>query len=91
MAPQDATDANSDPERARLLWQCRRGMLELDAMLQSFMERGYEELTPAGRKAFGMLLRAPDPLLLDYLMGHAVPIDPGVADVARQIRRAAGP
>ena len=91
MEPQNAHADTDDRQRARLLWQCRRGMLELDAMLQSFMDRRYDDLSPAGRQAFEMLLRAPDQLLLDYLMGHTVPVDPEVADVARQIRRAAGP
>lgn len=78
-------------DRSRLLWQCRRGMLELDAMLQAFMEKAYDDLTVQQRKAFEILLQTPDQLLLEYLMGRTIPIDKDVAYVARCIRESAGP
>ncbi len=84
------TDASSR-QRARLLWQCRRGMLELDAMLEDFMARGYGQLDARQRKAFETLLQSPDQLLLEYLMGRMIPIDKDVADVTQRIRRATGP
>ena len=76
-------------EDERLRWQCRRGMLELDLMLQSFLARGYGDLDEIGRRAFALLLDYPDPVLLDTLMGRMVPADPVVAHVVRQIRGAA--
>jgi antitoxin CptB len=91
MDPQASSQDRTLHERARLQWQCRRGMLELDTMLQDFMDKRYDHLTPAELQAFEMLLKAPDQLLLDYLMGHAIPIDTEVANVAQQIRYAAGP
>lgn len=78
-------------ELARLHWQCRRGMLELDLLLMGFLERRYATLGAAERSAFRRLLGSPDPLLYDYLLGGTVPIDPELADVVRQIRAAAGP
>jgi antitoxin CptB len=81
----------TDTQRARLLWQCRRGMLELDAMLQTFMERVYDDLNESQQRAFEILLRTPDQLLLEYLMGRTIPIDKEVAYVARRIRESAGP
>jgi antitoxin CptB len=83
------TDASSR-QRARLQWQCRRGMLELDAMLEDFMARGYAKLDARQRKAFETLLQSPDQLLLEYLMGRMIPIDKDVADVTQRIRRATG-
>jgi antitoxin CptB len=84
-------DKTTDTERARLLWQCRRGMLELDAMLQAFMDKAYDDLNESQQHAFEVLLQTPDQLLLEYLMGRTIPIDKEVAYVARRIRESAGP
>ena len=78
-------------QRSRLLWQCRRGMLELDAMLQAFMDKAYDDLSEQHQRAFEILLQTPDQLLLEYLMGRTIPIDKDVAYVARRIRESAGP
>lgn len=66
-------------------------MLELDAMLEDFLARGYDRLDARQRAAFDALLQAPDQLLLEYLMGRMIPIDKDVADVAQRIRLATGP
>ena len=87
------TNVNNEhaAQRSRLLWQCRRGMLELDAMLQAFMDKAYDDLSEQQQKAFEILLQTPDQLLLEYLMGRTIPIDKDVAYVARCIRESAGP
>ncbi|HHH49008.1 MAG TPA: succinate dehydrogenase assembly factor 2 [Gammaproteobacteria bacterium] len=73
----------------RLRWQCRRGMRELDELLQGFLERGYAQLDESQRLAFERLLGTQDNLLLEYLMGRSVPKDSGTADVVAKIRHAA--
>lgn len=78
-------------DESRLRWQCRRGMLELDLMLESFVEKRYADLPMKTKKAFHQLLNCQDQILLDYLMGQDVPTDKDVADVAKQVRDAAGP
>ena len=78
-------------DEARLQWQCRRGMLELDLMLQTFVEKRYADLPIKTKKAFHQLLQCQDQFLLDYLMGQDTPTDKDVADVAKQVRDAAGP
>jgi len=78
-------------DETRLKWQCRRGMLELDLMLESFVEKRYADLPTKTKKAFHQLLNCQDQILLDYLMGQDVPTDKDVADVAKQVRDAAGP
>ncbi len=75
----------------RLRWQCRRGMLELDLMLETFVEKRYADLPIKTKHAFHQLLKCQDQFLLDYLMGQDVPTDKDVADVAKQVRDAAGP
>ena len=82
---------NLAEDETRLRWQCRRGMLELDLMLESFVEKRYADLPVKTKKAFHQLLKCQDQILLDYLMGQDVPNDKDVADVAKQIRDAAGP
>ena len=74
---------------AQLKWRCRRGMLELDLLLQGFLENGYGTLDSAGRTAFQELLSYPDQDLLEYLMARALPTDKDVADVVNGIRTAA--
>ncbi len=75
-----------DRDFARLQWQCRRGMLELDLLLQQFLEQDYHNLDAQQRQTFSVLLESPDQLLLEYLMGHTVPFDAKMADVTKRIR-----
>lgn len=76
-------------EKNRIHWQCRRGMLELDDMLQGFLEKVFDELDAGERHQFETLLRCHDNLLLEYLMGRTVPADPDTANVVNKIRAAA--
>lgn len=82
--------ADQQQDRARLYWQCRRGMLELDMMLLAFMDKHFSHLDNSQRRALETLLGYPDQLLLEYLMGHTIPYDKDVANVAKQIRESAG-
>jgi antitoxin CptB len=77
------------PELARIHWQCRRGMLELDLALGQFVDRCYGQLNAEDRACFQSILKYPDQLLFDYLFGGTTPIDKDVADVIERIRRAA--
>lgn len=79
----------SQEEKSRLYWQCRRGMLELDSLLQEFFKRHIDELSQSQLSAFELLLQSPDDLLLEYLMGRTVPRDTGIADVVTKIRQSA--
>ena len=76
----------SDADRNRIQWQCRRGMRELDELLGSFMTDGYDALDTDGRGHLARLLEFPDQLLLAWLMGRAVPADRDVAHIVRIIR-----
>lgn len=84
-----STEAALNPSRAELQWRCRRGMLELDLLLQGFLANGYAALSPQGQRAFEALLNYPDPDLLEYLMDRALPTDKEVADVITAIRHRA--
>jgi antitoxin CptB len=69
---------------ARLRWRCRRGMRELDAVLQSFAESSLATLDRADLARFERILELPDPELFAYLTGRNAPAD---LDIARLIER----
>lgn len=58
----------------RLRWQCRRGLLELDLILNRFLEQEVETLPADQLLLFKELLGEADTLLLAWVMGQeAVP------------------
>ena len=75
--------------KSRLYWQCRRGMLELDDLLQGFFRQSFDSLTADELKTFENLLKSPDDLLLEYLMGRMVPVDANTAELVKNIREIA--
>lgn len=83
--------ASAQTELSRIRWQCRRGMLELDALLGDFVEQHYLGLSVQQRDSFHAILEYPDQILFDYFFGDSVPIDKDVADVIQRIRRAVTP
>ncbi|MGB7932753.1 MAG: succinate dehydrogenase assembly factor 2 [Gammaproteobacteria bacterium] len=82
-----------DPQhsRNRLAWQCRRGMRELDVLLNGFLEHRYERLDAQERSSFARLLDYPDAVLFEWLMGRMVPADKDVASIVQDIRHTAAP
>ena len=78
-------------DKNRLSWRCRRGMLELDLLLQGFLQQCYENLTDADKKVFVVLLEYPDAVLFDLLMGHSISSDLEIGRVVEKIRAAAAP
>ena len=68
-------------EQNRLKWGCRRGLLELDIILERFLEkddpRGLEEL-----------LELPDNDLLDIVMGRSEAYGPHLNDIVARLRAA---
>jgi antitoxin CptB len=82
----DAREASETAfEIRRLGWQCRRGMLELDDVLDRFLDLGYGDLSPARRLAFVRLLAEQDQRLSDWFMSRAEPPDPEIRDLVRHI------
>ena len=56
-----------DAEQRRLAWRCRRGMLELDMVLQRFMAQHFNDLTLDELSAFDVMLELPDTEFWDVL------------------------
>ena len=67
-------------------WQCRRGMLELDLLLNNFVDKKVAALTPHEKDSFELLLSYPDQTLLDLLLGNSVSSDPSIATLVLQIQ-----
>ena len=65
----------------RLLWACRRGMLELDVLFMPFVKEAYSELSEKHKFSFQRLLSCEDPDLFAWFMGHEVCPDPELAEV----------
>jgi antitoxin CptB len=80
--------AGEDPSRelARLRWQCRRGMLELDEILDGYLTCCYQQADAAEQAAFRQLLTQQDPQLQQWLLLGNDPDDAGLLGIVRRLR-----
>ena len=67
-------------------WQCRRGMLELDLLLNNFVEKRAKALTEKQKESFELLLSYPDQTLLDLLLGNTISSDETISEIVEQIQ-----
>lgn len=49
-----------DAEQRRFAWRCRRGLLELDIVLQDFVSKQFDSLNMGELQAFDDMLELPD-------------------------------
>ena len=75
-------------ERSRLLWRCRRGLRELDLILQKFLAQHYADLSLEDKQLFNEFLDQSDDDLLSWLMGRSQPSNTAMARLVAQIRDA---
>ena len=73
-------------ELSRLRWRCRRGMLELDILLGTFLDNGYLEVSQEVQTAFEKLLTYQDQRLQDLLFGDEQEDEARIADVIQRIK-----
>lgn len=59
-------------ELAKLKWQCRRGMKELDLLLENYLATDYLLADTAEKTRFSELLQLEDDELLTALMNGAI-------------------
>jgi antitoxin CptB len=71
----------------RLRWRCRRGMKELDVLLERFLERQHQPLADGRWPEFEALLEAEDDLLWDWLQNPASGPAAPYRDLLERIRR----
>lgn len=81
-----AKDKEVPSDTARLRWQCRRGMLELDVILSRYLETRFPEASEQEQAQFRALLEVEDPVLNKWLILGDIPADDPLAAIARRVR-----
>lgn len=76
-----------EQERARLRWLCRRGMKELDVVLEGFLRDQYEGADAVRQAAFRRVLEMEDPDLYAILMGRQQAADTECQRVIETLRQ----
>ena len=82
------TPATTTGELGKIRWHCRRGLLELDLILEQFNRRHLDRMDAEELARFRELLAFPDNDLLDLVMGRAATPDRRY-DAILQLLRAA--
>ena len=82
----DQSVAECIMDKNRLFWASRRGMLELDIILQTFLENTYDQLKPAEQSLYQHLLGCEDQDLFAWLLGREEPEDKDTATIIAIIR-----
>ncbi|MGH8505991.1 MAG: succinate dehydrogenase assembly factor 2 [Stenotrophobium sp.] len=73
--------------KARLKWLCRRGMKELDVVLERYLATRFDSAPERERNAFVELLDCEDPEIWSWVMGYEeLPADAREA-VIEQLRQ----
>ena len=72
----------------RIKWHCRRGLVELDLLLERFVERHLDGLNASQTEGFKELLAYEDNDLLDMVMGRAEPVNSNLSAVLEMMRAA---
>ena len=70
---------------AALRWRCRRGMRELDQLMQRYLEHGWPTADDAERGVFLRLLEVEDDKLWQWCMGLDRPDDPELHALVQRI------
>ncbi|MGB0187444.1 MAG: succinate dehydrogenase assembly factor 2 [Aequoribacter sp.] len=74
----------------RMRWAARRGMLELDLLLEPFVDQHYANLSAEDRETFEQFMTCQDQDLYAYLMQRVQPDDPKFAALVVTIRKLTG-
>ena len=74
-------------ETARLKWKCRRGMKELDLLLERYLAERYAGAGPEEQGAFRELLDMQDPELFAFVTGRERPATEELRRVVDALRR----
>ena len=77
---------DDDIELKKLRWRCRRGMRELDQLLDRWLERQWRQSPTAERAVFLRLLDTEDDTLWRWFLGHETSDDVEIAALVEHIR-----
>ena len=73
-------------KKPRLLWRCRRGIKEMDIILQEFINVSYDQLNDEDKNAFSKLLDEQDLDILNWIMGKDKPANDRLANIINIIK-----
>ena len=74
------------PLKEQLRWQCRRGMLELDFVMQRYLDDRFDTADAAERALFADLLTAQDPELQAWILNGVRHSDSSYQELIDKIR-----
>ena len=74
-------------DKNRLYWASRRGMLELDLILEPFLDNHFDALSDEDKLLYEQLLEEQDPDLFQWFMRGAQPDTDGLKHIVEIIRR----
>lgn len=72
--------------KSSIRWNCRRGKLELDIMLERFVEQRLDGLSAEEFSAFERFLDLSDEIMLDFLLERAAPAEQSFQRLTQMIR-----
>ena len=75
----------SDADFNRLCWHSRRGMLELDLVLEPFVKQQFRQLSELNQQRYEQLLECEDQDLFVWLMLRGEPDDKELTGIVSQI------
>ena len=79
---------SGDDRLKRLRWQSRRGMKELDVLLEAFLEKQAGQLSVGAWPELEELLTLEDDVLFDWVSGRDLPSDPAVLKLIDSLKNA---
>lgn len=76
--------------KRRLAWQCRRGLKEVDLVVNGWLDNFFEDAAEADQALFARLLEEQDADLFEWFTERSRPEDPVVADLIDRMLRDLG-
>ena len=77
---------DDEVELRKLRWRCRRGMRELDQLLERWLDQAWRQSPTREREVFLRLLDTEDDTLWRWFLGHEVSSDVEIASLVERIR-----
>lgn len=81
-----ALNAADEAESRRLRWRCRRGMRELDQLLERYLDLRWPHAPGQERDVFRRLLECEDDRLWHWFLGHEQAADVELQALVERIR-----
>ena len=74
-------------ETSRIHWACRRGMLELDQLLEGYFLKHYSHANEKEQQLFVDLLACIDQDLFNWLLGESEPENEEIKSICKIVRQ----